>query len=78
MTESSKVYQKLERSSTGNYIMHSNGSIEVYYRFILDSDHLIFMCSAANKYGSAENVFHLWDYEVFNQGLLTIVIMQAL
>jgi len=73
MIESSKVYQKLDRNSTGKYIMHSNGSIEVYYRFILESDHLKFMCLAANKYGSSENVFHLWDQQVFNQGLFTIV-----
>ncbi|XP_065898899.1 uncharacterized protein [Dysidea avara] len=67
MAKSSRVYQKLEQNSTGKYIMHNNGSIEVYYRFILESDHLIFMCAATNKYGSAENVFHLWDHEVFNQ-----------
>ena len=75
MTELSSTYHKLEENSTGKYILHNNGNIEVYYRFILESDHLVFMCSAANVYGSAKNAFHLWNHDFFNQGLFAVVSM---
>ena len=71
MTESSSVYHSVAESSTGQYTVHKNGSLEVFHHFILESDHLICMCTctADNIYGSVEQTFHLWDHNIFYQGL---------
>ena len=76
MTESSNMYQSVAESSTGQYTIHKNGSLEVFHNFILESDHLIFMCSTDNINGSLEQLFHLWDHSVFNQGLLFVCFVQ--
>ena len=68
-TESSNIYRAIEENSTGNYILHNNGSLEIYHRFIYEEDHVMVMCLATNKYGSAHSVFHVWDPERFNRGL---------
>ena len=62
-TESFAVYHMLEENSTGNYILHNNGSIEIYQHFIYAVDYVMVMCLATNKYGSAQTVFHIWDPE---------------
>ena len=69
MTESSSAYNVVEENSTGNYILHNNGSLEVYRRFIYEEDRVTVMCLATNKYGSATTVFHIWDPERFHQGV---------
>ena len=68
MTESSSVYDVVEENSTGNYVLLSNGSLEVYRRFIYEEDHVTVKCLATNKYGSAKSVFSIWDDEYFSQG----------
>ena len=68
MTESSSVYDVVEENSTGNYVLLNNGSLEVYRRFIYEEDHVIVMCLASNKYGSAKSVFSIWDDEHFSEG----------
>ena len=72
MTESSSDYNVIEENSTGNYILHNNGSLEVYHRFIYEEDHVTLKCLAANKFGFAQSVFHVWDREKFYQGLCYI------
>ncbi|XP_065900378.1 neural cell adhesion molecule 1-A-like [Dysidea avara] len=69
MTESSSVYHSVAESSTGQYTVHKNGSLEVFHHFILESDHLICMCTCTgdNIYGSVEQTFHLWDHNIFYQ-----------
>ena len=61
MTESSSVYDVVEENSTGNYVLHNNGSLEVYRRFIYEEDHVTVVCLATNIYGSAKSVFSIWD-----------------
>ena len=68
MTKSSKVYRQVKNNSTGNYILHNNGSFEVYNRYIYEEDYINVTCSAANKYGTVQSVFNLWDHELFFQG----------
>ena len=68
MTESSSLQHVIEENSTGNYIQHNNGSLEIYRRFIYEEDHVTVLCTAANQYGSAQTVFHVWDPERFHQG----------
>ena len=70
MMDSSTTHHSVEESSTGKYIVHNNGSLEVHHRYVSDNDHLIFMCSADNMNGSIEQVFHVWDHNAFYQGLL--------
>ena len=65
MTESSMIYHVLEENSTGNYILYNNGSLEVYRYFIYEEDHVVVMCSASNKFGSAQTEFSIVD---FSQG----------
>ena len=67
MTESG-VYRVVEDNFTGNYILCSNRSFEVYRRYIYEEDQVTIMCSATNKYGSAQSVFNIWDNEYFSQG----------
>ena len=69
MTESSNVYNVVKENSTGNYILHNNGSLEVYHRFIYEEDHVTVMCLATNEHGSATTLFHIWDHERFYQGM---------
>ena len=68
MTESSSADHVIEKNSTGNYILLNNGSLEVYHRFIYDEHHVTVTCTAANKYGSAQTLFSIWDDEYFSQG----------
>ena len=68
MTEPSNVYHVIEGNSTGNHILHNNGSLEVYRRVIYEKDHVMVMCSATNKYGFGQSVFSIWDDEYFSQG----------
>ena len=68
MTKSSRMYHVVEENSTGNYILHNNGSLEVYRRFIYEEDHVNVMCSASNKFGSAQTLFSIWDNEYFIEG----------
>ncbi|XP_065898904.1 contactin-5-like isoform X2 [Dysidea avara] len=68
MMDSSTTHHSVEESSTGKYIVHNNGSLEVHHRYVSDNDHLIFMCSADNMNGSIEQVFHVWDHNAFYQG----------
>ena len=68
MTESSSIQRVIENNSTGNYILHNNGSLEIYHRFIYEEDHVTVTCTATNEYGSAQTVFHMWDPERFDQG----------
>ena len=72
MTESSNAYGAVQQNSTGNYILHNNGSLEVYHRYIYEEDHITAMCLAVNKYGNAQTVFHLWDPEKFYQGIIYV------
>ena len=72
-TESSSVYRLVRENSTGNYILHNNGDLEVYHRYIFEEDHVTAVCTAANKYGAAQTVFHLWNHEKFYQGVLNIL-----
>ncbi|XP_065898900.1 immunoglobulin superfamily member 10-like [Dysidea avara] len=67
MMDSSTTHHSVEESSTGKYIVHNNGSLEVHHRYVSDNDHLIFMCSADNMNGSIEHVFHVWDHNAFYQ-----------
>lgn len=69
MTEH-ESYGTIKENSTGNYILHNNGSLEIYHRFIYEEDHMTAMCTATNKYGSAQTVFHVWDPDRFYQGFL--------
>ena len=68
MTESSSLQLVIEKNSTGNYILHNNGSLEIYHRFIYEEDHVTAVCTAANKYGSGQTAFHIWDPDRFKQG----------
>ena len=68
ITKSSRIYHVVEENSTGNYILHKNGSLEVYRHFIYEEDHVNVMCSASNKFGSAQTVFSIWDDEQFSPG----------
>ena len=73
LSETSTDYEKVNNSFSGNYILYRNASLEVYHRFIIDNNHLIFVCTAANKYGSSQRVFHLWNKEMFSKGLLFLL-----
>jgi len=63
-----ELYQVVEKNSIGNYILHNNQSLEVYHRYILEKHHVTFMCLATNKYGSAQSVFDIWEYNQFYKG----------
>ena len=68
-TESSGVYHMVkENSNNGNYVLLSNGSLEIYHRYVYEENHVTAVCSAANKYGSAQTVFSVWDPDYFSQG----------
>ena len=70
LSETSTDYEEVHKNFSGNYILYRNASLEVYHRFIIDNKHLIFVCTVANKYGSSQRVFHLWNKEIFSKGLL--------
>ena len=69
MTESSSAYSVVKENSIGNYILHNNGTLEVYHRFVYEEDHVTVRCLATNEYGSATTVFHIWDPKRFYQGM---------
>ena len=51
-----------------NYRYHSNGSIEIFHRFLSEVGHVITLCSATNIHGTGKITFHLWDHEIFTKG----------
>ena len=55
--------------SNSNYRIHSNGSIEIYHRFLSEEKHIIVSCSATNVHGSSKTEIHLWEYNVFTKGM---------
>ena len=73
LTDSSIVYEEVHSNFSGKYILYNNGSLEGYHRYILESNHLIVICMAANIYGSSQKVFHLWNYEFFSKGLSNMI-----
>ena len=68
MTESSSNYNVIEENSTGNYILHNNGSLEVYHRFIYEESHVTVMCLASNEYGYAQSIFNVYEHAWFSRG----------
>ena len=48
-----------------NYEVHSNGSIEIFHRFLSEKKHIIALCSATNMHGHSETIFHLWEHSTF-------------
>ena len=66
-TPSSDIQQN--SSTNSSYIMHSNGSIEIYHQFLFEVKHIIASCSATNMHGSNKTVFHLWEHKIFTKGV---------
>ena len=56
-------------NSNSNYRIYSNGSIEIYHRFLSEQEHIIALCSATNVHGSSKTEFHLWEHSVFTKGM---------
>ena len=78
LTESSNIRGVIEDNSTGNYLLHNNGSLEVYHRYIYEEDHVTAVCSAINQYGLGQSTFHIWDPKRFYQGLCYTIIMLSI
>ena len=57
-------------NSKSNYRIYTNGSIEIYHRFLSEEEHIIASCSATNVHGSSKTDFHLWECRVFTKGML--------
>ena len=57
-------------NSNSNYRIHTNGSIEIYHRFLSEEEHIIASCLATNVHGSSKTDFHLWERRVFTKGML--------
>ena len=57
-------------NSNSNYRIHTNGSIEIYHRFLTEEQHIIASCSATNVHGSSKTDFHLCEHRVFTKGML--------
>ena len=57
-------------NSNSNYRIYTNGSIEIYHRFVSEEEHIITSCSATNTHGSSTTEFHLWKHSVFIKGAL--------
>ena len=57
-------------NSNSNYRIHTNGSIEIYHRFLSEEEHIIASCSATNTHGSSKTEFHLWKHSVFIKSAL--------
>ena len=51
-----------------DYRLHSNGTIEIYYRFLVEKSYIVVKCSANNQYWSINKTFHLWEHEAFTKG----------
>jgi len=72
------IYHLVRENSTGSYILHNNRNLEVYHVYICKEDHVTAVCTAANNYGAAQTVFHLWNHEKFYQGVLNTFYAQQL
>jgi len=71
MTDLSEGFTVIHENTTGSsdYELHSDGSIEVYYRFLFEEEYIVVMCSAFNLYGSAVKKFELWEKMAFEKGI---------
>ena len=57
-------------NNNSNYRIYTNGSIEIYHRFLFEEQHIIASCSAINVHGSSKTDFHLWERRVLTKGIL--------
>jgi len=70
MTDLSDGFIVLHENTSGSsdYEIHSDGSIELYRRFLYEEEYVVVMCSAFNLYGSASKKFVLWEKTAFEKG----------
>jgi len=61
-------------NNNSGYKLHSNGSIEVYHRFLLEKGYIIVKCSASNIHGSGKKTFNLWDHKTFTESMYCICV----
>ena len=71
MTDLSEGFIVLHENTTSSsdYELHSDGTIEVYRRFLFEEGYVIVMCSAFNLYGYAIKKFILWERTEFEKGI---------
>ena len=69
-TPLSDLYVMQENYSNNNsdYKLYSNGSIEIYHRFLVEKSYIVVQCSVDNQHWSINQTFYLWEHDTFTEG----------
>ena len=68
-TPLSGLYVMQESHNNLDYKLYSNGSMKIYYQFLLENSYIVINCSANSLHKSRNKTFYLWEHATFTKSM---------